>query len=69
MPLPQRIPNPTKEIVTRETVCSLAAKWRIEPVLAQKIINGAGDLPFEIWLFSGARSISQQKEVSDLDFN
>ena len=48
-----------------EQTCLLADKWGIEDRLAEGIIQAQGLLPFDIWIFSGSRSRSQQADLEE----
>lgn len=60
MPLPERIPNPSREPISELVICELAHDWGIRPELASRIVTVQGELPFDIWIFSGARSRKEQ---------
>lgn len=66
--LPQRVPNPKRDLVTPGTVCEIADRWKVRPNLIHKVVQAQGDLPFDLWIFSGARSREHQEEVSDTPF-
>jgi len=67
--LPQRVPNPFKELVTTEIVCGFSDRWGIEPALLGKIADAQAELPFDLWIFSGARDESHQQSISRTPFD
>jgi len=50
-------------------ICALAERWGLLPELAERIIASRKELPFDIWIFSGSRSRSTQREVSRTAFD
>ncbi|MFG0329819.1 MAG: hypothetical protein ACF8PN_07980 [Phycisphaerales bacterium] len=66
---PETLPNPASEIVSSERLCDIAARWGITAQLAWKLIRAAADVPFDIWIFSGARSVAHQERVSSTPFD
>lgn len=67
--IPSRLPHPKRDLVTPETVCRIAQKWRVKPLLVHKVIEAQGDLPFDLWIFSGARAREKQEEISGTPFD
>lgn len=65
--IPQRVPNPFNELVG-DQLCAIADRWGLEPDLVQALINARGELPFDIWIFSGSRSRSHQGQISRTPF-
>jgi len=63
--IPQKVPNPRVEPVD---ACSFADRWGIDLQLAGRVIAAAGDLPFDVWIFSGSRSQGLQEDISDTPF-
>ncbi len=66
MPVPQRVPNPKAEPTNPDV---LARRWGIECDLARRIIQARGEIAFELWIFSGARTRAQQEAVSGTPFS
>lgn len=67
--IPQRIPNPFVEPISNDLVCAIAARWTVEPDLVTRLIMARFDMPFDVWIFSGARSMTKQAAVSKTPFN
>lgn len=66
--IPQRLPNPRVDLVTPEDICQLAQRWKISTRLASRIVKAQGTLPFDLWIFSGARSREHQEGISGTPF-
>lgn len=66
--IPERIPNPRSEEISDVVVCELANDWGIHPSLAFKLVNAQGSLPFDLWIFSGARTPETQSRVSETPY-
>lgn len=64
MPLPEKIPNPSRVPISDLVVCELAFDWGISPELASRLVAVQGELPFDIWIFSGARSRREQSRFA-----
>lgn len=69
MSFPQRIPNPVRVFVSTEAICDLAERWGISFDLAYRLTTAAGELPFDLWIFSGARTPDEQSGLQSIDFN
>ena len=69
MPLPQRIPNSRVELVSFERMCSIARRWGLDVRVVELLARAQSELPFDLWLFSGARSREKQETVSSLAFD
>lgn len=67
--LPDRIPNSRIEPVSNESFCRMAEKWGVSPDLLWRLIQTAGELPFDIMIFSGARARGEQERVSGTTFD
>ncbi len=67
--IPQRVPNPHTEPVSVEEICALASRWGVTADLAGAVVRAQGELPFDIWIFSGSRGREQQEEVSATPFD
>ncbi len=67
--IPQRVPNPHTESVSVDAVCALASRWGITVDLAGAVVRAQGELPFEIWIFSGSRGREQQEAISSTPFD
>lgn len=67
--LPSTIPNPNAEHITMEGLCRLADRWGTSPDLMRRVIRARGQLPFDIWIFSGARTREQQEAASMTPFD
>jgi len=67
--IPQRVPNPRVELLDGTDVCRFAERWGLEPLLAGRIIVAAGELPFDLWIFSGTRGEHSQEDVSETPFD
>lgn len=63
--IPQRIPAPTRDVVTPEIMVAMAQRWGISCDLAARLLNVAGMLPWDIQIISGARSRSEQQRLED----
>lgn len=68
MPVPEKIPNPRVTPISDVVICELANDWGLSPSLALKLVQAQEELPFELWIFSGARSPSEQAAVSSTPF-
>lgn len=44
-------------------MCAVADRWGIDPVLSWKLMLTAAKLPFDIQIFSGARTREQQEQL------
>ncbi len=60
--IPSVVPNPASELVTQEEICELAARWGVAPLLVAAVVRARRDIPFDLWIFSGARS----RELQDV---
>ncbi len=67
--IPQRVPNPFTEQISNATVCAMADRWGVEPELITRLIMARFDMPFDVWIFSGARTRSTQGTVSRTPFH
>lgn len=68
MSIPETVPNPRVRIVSNADLCDLAKRWGISQTLAARLVAGVMDLPFDVWIFSGARSRESQSNVSNTSF-
>jgi len=68
VPLPQRLPNPRTDPVTLDDVCAIADRWGLHGLLVDKLIRAQQELPFDLWIFSGARTAERQEAVSSTPF-
>lgn len=66
--IPERIPNPRTTPISDLVVCELAGDWGISPALAMKLVLAQEELPFDLWIFSGARTRATQDRVSSTPF-
>lgn len=46
----------------------MAATWQIDERLADRLSRAQQELPFDLWIFSGSRSRSEQERVSTTPF-
>lgn len=69
MPIPSKIPNPRTEPGWALRVCELAESWQVEPILLHKIALAQAELPFDLHLFSGARTRAHQERISSTPFD
>jgi hypothetical protein len=67
--LPSPIPNPREEVDAREKACALAEQWGITSDLALRLMEAQAEIPFDLWIFSGARDEFQQARVSRTPFH
>lgn len=67
MPLPETLPDALA--ATPADVCAFADRWGVEPALMLRAIQAAGDVPFDVWIFSGARSATEQSRLSPTPFS
>lgn len=63
--IPQRVPNPRVDPEAAEMVCALAQRWGIAVELADRLGRMAAMLPFDISIFSGARSRAEQQALEE----
>lgn len=68
MPFPENIPHRGLEPAGSHEACDLAESWRIHPSLALSLIAAQAELPFRLWIFSGARSRGLQERISHTPF-
>lgn len=66
---PETLPDPRRVLVSNLELCDLASRWGIHVGLAEQLIRAAGELPFDIWIFSGARSQEEQAGLGSVPFN
>lgn len=61
MPVPEKI----SPLTAPGDVCSLAARWILDPRLAERLVMMAGFLPFGLSIISGFRSVAQQMQLKE----
>lgn len=67
--IPRRVPNPRTDAVTRATICQLADRMGVSPELLDRLTHAQAQLPFELHIFSAARSRDHQARVSSTPFD
>lgn len=63
--IPRRIPNPRTEPVDAGIICAIANKWGVQPLLIHRLTEAQRMLPFDLWIFSGARDREEQEALRD----
>lgn len=67
--IPQRLPNPFSDPTTPTQVCAIADRWGLDPNVVDRLIAARGEVPFDLWIFSGSRSEGHQRSVSSTPFD
>lgn len=67
--IPVRVPNPFSEPVSVEQTCRIAERLQIQPILLFKLIRAQQEIPFDLHVFSGARSRRHQERISATPFD
>lgn len=67
--IPFPLPNPSREPVDRNRICELAGRLQVSPELLDRVISAQAVIPFEMWIFSAARSRAHQERISATPFD
>lgn len=67
--IPVGVPNPSRDAVTRADICSLAERLQVSPELIDRVVTAAARVPFDLWIFSGARTRAHQEAISNTPFD
>ena len=67
--IPSPVPNPREDVDWHAKMCTIAERWGLDSDLARRIVEAQAEIPFDLWIFSGARDSFKQAQVSRTPFH